>query len=198
METANQQNVKNVDEHDNLHDDCFYGPALLTLYKCSQPVCVWPWRWSQGHTQRSGCVREGRAWHTASSSSGQAPLGGKEEQIFSVLVLWCRPPPCPTCSRSFSLPAPQMNGLFSSPELDNDPFIWIRCVGRGKHLKHAGQGVPGARTEEGCMRGSAQGGEEQTNTPGLVWKDRHSQARVKLQNTLSRFCWDTKIYFISR
>jgi len=36
-----------------------------------------------------------------------------------------------------------MNGsLSSSAEACLWPFIWIRCVGAGKHLKHAGQGCP--------------------------------------------------------
>lgn len=32
------------------------------------------------------------------------------------------------------------------------PFIWIRCTGAGNHLKHAGQGVPTARTEKLWIR----------------------------------------------
>ena len=36
-----------------------------------------------------------------------------------------------------------MNGhKQASAELENDPFIWIRCVGAGKHLKYAGQVFP--------------------------------------------------------
>lgn len=46
------------------------------------------------------------------------------------------------------LPAPshstQMNGSYQAPaELDDNPFIWIRCVGAGKHLNQAGGGPRG-------------------------------------------------------
>ena len=62
-------------------------------------------------------------------------------QWFSTLVLESR---CPAQFRHFPAPTHliQMNGRKqASAELDNDPFIWIRCVGAGKHLKHAGQGA---------------------------------------------------------
>ena len=64
------------------------------------------------------------------------------DQWFPTLVLGT---PCLACFRCF--PAPihllQMNDRYqASAELDHDPFIWIRCVGAVKHLKHAGQWVP--------------------------------------------------------
>ena len=37
--------------------------------------------------------------------------------------------------------AEETHGCYqASAELDNDPLIWIRCVGAGKHLKHKGKG----------------------------------------------------------
>ena len=61
-------------------------------------------------------------------------------QWFSILVLGT---PCPACFRCFPPQTHliQINGSLSGP------FIWIRCVGAGKYLKHAGQGVPRTRIE---------------------------------------------------
>ena len=66
-------------------------------------------------------------------------------QRFSILVLGT---PCPACFGYF--PAPTHLIQINRPY--NDQFIWIRCVGAGKRLKHAGQGIPRTRIENHCSR----------------------------------------------
>ena len=47
----------------------------------------------------------------------------------------------------------QMNDCYqASAELDRDPFIWIRCVGAGKHLKHTGQWALRTRIWHPCLK----------------------------------------------
>jgi len=40
----------------------------------------------------------------------------------------------------------------ATTELDDELIISIRCVGGGKHRKHAGQWVPRTRVEEHCLK----------------------------------------------
>ena len=62
---------------------------------------------------------------------------------------WSSGTPCPACFRYFPAPTHlnKVNGrYYASAEIDKDISIWIRCVGAGKHLKHAEQVGPGLRT----------------------------------------------------
>ena len=92
---------------------------------------------------KGGPIRQHTARHFVECVCG-VPL----HQGFSILV---PESPYPACFRCFPAPAHliQMNGHYpASTELDNNPFIWIRCAGAGKHPEHAGQWALRARVED--------------------------------------------------
>lgn len=55
--------------------------------------------------------------------------------------------PCDACFRCFYFPLTWFQSS-AHCQPDKDLFIWIRCVGAGKHPKHAGHGTPRTRNEK--------------------------------------------------
>ena len=68
-------------------------------------------------------------------------MSSKSRQRFSTLVI--RDPPVLHVLDLSMLKLIHINGCYqASVEVDNDPFIRIKCVGAGNHLKYAERSFP--------------------------------------------------------